>query len=377
MTPAHGAFDELHRTAALFTPARLHELVDEASVAVIGSSVPSELIRAAGMKPLRLPPLVAATPLADRHLSSSTEPWIAAAYEILRTIGRGHIRRVIVANEGDSSRRLYFHLATLRQKDHTLPEVHFVDTQRQRRASSEAYTRTEIAALVTRLSEWAGHGMDESDVHAEIITGRRQRAALRELFGLRHRRDVRFGGVDALAAVAAAEVLDPDAHTDLLERVGAEVAVMPAREGFAVFVTGSPIADPRIYSAVEETGAIVVGEDHDWGAGWAQLEVGMEGDPVHALSDAYRVQRGTGACVPDIADRVRTVMAGVERTGAQGLLGVELAGDLSPAWEWPDQARALADRGVPTVWAGSVSAEDPASASTAAALLCTRVAEMV
>ena len=89
--------------------------------------------------------------------------------------------------------------------------------------------------------------------------------------------------------VRASTVLPGDVFTELLEQLLGEIgaAGSDAREGPRVLISGSIMDNPRIIELIEQSGAIVVGDDLCTGTRQFWQLVEPDGEPLAALSRYY------------------------------------------------------------------------------------------
>lgn len=237
-------------------------------VGYVGLDVPRELIEAAGCPALRLAPVdgVDAT-YADRVLGPGVDE---ATRLVLAGLLEGAypIDRLVLCHDSDHTVRLYAALRRLGR------EAWFLDLLHGPRASSAAYSRARLAEL----AEWLGAG-DAADA---IRAANRAREAGDRLAALRRAGAVR--GADALALLRAGTTMPAGRYAELLETACAE---LPPASGKSVVLHGSGHDRDDVYTAIDELGATVVSETHDWGEVLLAGRVDEAGDPLDALARHY------------------------------------------------------------------------------------------
>jgi hypothetical protein len=236
------------------------------TVGYVGLDVPPELIRAAGCRALRLAPVDGVDAgFADRLLGPGVDE---AARLVLAGLLEGAypIDRLVLCHDSDHTVRLY---AALRRLG---VEAWFLDLLHEPRASTEAYNRARLAEL----GEWLGAG----DPAEAIRAANRARAAGDRLAALRRAGAVR--GTDALALLRAGTALTPE----LVDAARTESA-----PGKTVVLHGSGHDRDDVYAAIDELGATVVSETHDWGEALLAGRVEEDGDPLVALVRHYTRRR--------------------------------------------------------------------------------------
>jgi hypothetical protein len=233
------------------------------TVGYVGLDVPCELIEAAGCVALRLAPVDGVDAgFADRVLGPGVDE---ATRLVLAGLLEGAypIDRLVLCHDSDHTVRLY---TALRRLDR---EAWFLDLLHEPRASTEAYDRARLAEL----AEWLGAG-DPADA---IRAANRAREAGDRLATLRRTGAIR--GTDALALLRAGTALT----AELVEAARTRPAAAKT-----VLLHGSGHDRDDVYAALEELGASVVGETHDWGEEVLAGRVDEDGDSLGALARHYR-----------------------------------------------------------------------------------------
>jgi hypothetical protein len=174
------------------------------------------------------------------------------------------IDRLVLCHDSDHTVRLYTAIRRLGK------EAWFLDLLHEPRASTDAYNRARIAEL----GEWLGAGDPAAAIHA----ANRAREAGDRLSALRRAGEVR--GADALALLRLGTALT----AELVEAACAEPSPAPAK---TVVLHGSGHDRDDVYAAIDELGATVVSETHDWGEALLAGRVDEDGDPLDALVRHY------------------------------------------------------------------------------------------
>lgn len=302
---------------------------------MLGSDLPYALVDAAGFHPIRLVP--------DARVDRSAIDAMVSA-ETLGERGRSLLAEIIALPAGDAL--LISHadteqpqiFATLRELARTgaiaRPEVHFLDLLTIDRPATERYNRIRVEQAVA----WLG---GTGDLGGAIGRREAQREAVVSVLGLRA--EGRLSGVEAHTLVAAASILPVDEFADLLAAIEAGKAELPVRSGTRTLLSGSDIEDIATIARIEALGALVVGEDHCWGAARVHRGMARDGDPIAALARSsltplWGVFSGT-------TDRAAGLGAAVARLRPERVL--HLSRDDSAPWEVAALRRAIEASGVP------------------------------
>jgi len=283
-------------------------------IRTLGFDAPRDLLLKAGFQPIRLvAPALAATPRADAIMGAAA----------MRTRGKRLLETlldpahpevpVLITAADDEQPQIFAALRELARLGERVPRnVHFYDRLHIGRAASRYYTAQRLAGLEQWLQTLGGRS-------AERVNLARQSEAIRALSSLRS--EGRLSGTDALQIIGAAAILPADEHIAALEEFACDNQPIV---GQRVFVCGSAHEGAQLYRAIEEIGALVVGEDQAWGSPFV--------DPDRL---APRV-----ASPEDVAERIAARAAAVS---ADLVLHLTIGGDEAAPWDIAAITRALPD----------------------------------
>ncbi|MFD9701806.1 2-hydroxyacyl-CoA dehydratase [Lentzea sp. NPDC059081] len=312
-------------------------------IGCVGQDVPVELVTAAGALPVRLagrPGLDVAE--GETYLGRGVD---AASLSVLTRLlagEYGRLDRLLVSRDCEASLRLFYVVRELRRLEPGLglPETHLVDVLHLPHWTTTRYVGGRFAELVAVLERWTGSRLTEQKIASAIMAHDARRDLWHAVSVLRG--DLRLTGVQALAAYGA--VLPVVEHNRLLRQL--VKSDLDVHTGRRVFVTGSSHDNPEVYRSLEESGCVVVGEDHDWGD---LLAARLVGEPtLAALVERYQYN-GPTAARASISDRAaHTARAAVE-CGAELVVSYVRRHDDAPPWDFPAQKEALGRHGIPAV----------------------------
>ncbi|WP_051851844.1 2-hydroxyacyl-CoA dehydratase family protein [Streptomyces sp. NRRL F-5650] len=315
-------------------------------IGYVGADVPVEYLTAAGLLPLRLygSPGTPSTD-GDRFLGTGLDP--AARSVLTRLIAGdfGPLDGIVVSRDCEASLRLFYALRELRRVDPALalPPVHLVDVLHLPHRTTTRYVRAKLRQLRATVETWAGRSIDDDALADAIGAHDRLRTLLTEVAALRRSHPARLTGSQALTVVAATTALPVDRATALLADLLAEADHLPGHEGVRVFLTGSPHDTGHVYTALEDSGLLVVGEDHDWGD---LLSLRRTGAPTEAaLAERYQYN-GPTAPRASIRARAQHTRRAARECGAHALVAYARVRDEAPGWDYPAQREAT---GLPSV----------------------------
>ncbi|MFW5899278.1 MAG: 2-hydroxyacyl-CoA dehydratase subunit D [Jiangellaceae bacterium] len=319
-------------------------------VGVVGADVPDELLHAAGLRPLRLRGAPGEpTPLADRYVEQAVDPAARSVFDRILNGTYAGLDRLVLCHDCEATVRLFYYLRELRriEPERGLPELCFVDVLHRPARTSTVYNIDRMAAFRDEVARWTGTVLDEQAVRDAVARCNERRRLLQRLAHLRRRVPPALSGAEALAVVGAGMVMDVAEYLPLLRALCDERSDT-GRDGSAVrlYVTGTAHDHTGLYEAVEGSGAVIVGENHDRGDLWAETLVDEEAEPMRAL--AVRYQHGAPASAGASIDRrARHTADAAVSAGAAGVLCFLRRGDNAPYWDVPEQRRLLAAAGIP------------------------------
>jgi benzoyl-CoA reductase/2-hydroxyglutaryl-CoA dehydratase subunit BcrC/BadD/HgdB len=212
------------------------------------------------------------------------------------------------------------------------------------------YNRVQLDAFVAEMSEWANRPITDSGLREAVAEHDRVRALIRTV-GTELRtapEGPRLTGTEALAVIGAAFLTSPRIWCELAGRLLADAGQLPFRGGVRIFLTGCGHDSPRAYELIESLGAVVVGEDHDWGTLAGQRSVGRSHD-IRAALVRSRARDAPASAGHAAATRAGQTVRMAAACSADLVVAWTREYDDAPAWDVPMQRSALAGKGIPLV----------------------------
>jgi hypothetical protein len=296
-------------------------------------TVPVEIIRAAGLRPVVIRGDPAATPLADDRLEPGVFP--NRVRQLVEAVCAGRLRRtacLVLPRTADADYRTFLYLRELiRQGAAPLrapillfdllqsdgPDVHAYDAAR---------TRDLFAALVAIAQRPAA----ADDVRDAIARANAARASMRRLLALRHG-SPRVSGAEVLPLLGAFWRFAPDEYVALAGAAADVLARRPPLDGPRVMLAGAPVDGPQLHAAIESHGAIVVAEPGPWGSEAAGEDVGPGDDPFAAIAERYRRSAiGPRTPLATVRQRMESLMDDVD-----AVVVVVPPDDTAFGWDYP------------------------------------------
>jgi 2-hydroxyglutaryl-CoA dehydratase D-component len=275
---------------------------DESVVITSWPSVPIEIVRAAGLRPVVARGAPTATPAADAHLEADIFP--SRLRHLVDAAITGHlsqVARIVIARTSDPDYKCFLYLRELARTGAapTVPPTLLFDLLQSSGAEVRDFDVSRTRALAEALASINGRMPSDDDLRSEIARTNAARAAARRLVSLR-RASPRVTGTEVFPLLGAFWQLPPDEYAALADAAADEISIRPSLVGPRVLLAGVPLDTPALHAVIESCGAIVVDEVGPWGSGAAGDDVSSEADPIAALSDTYRAG-SFGARIPAAA----------------------------------------------------------------------------
>ena len=308
-------------------------------------SVPVEIVRAAGLRPVVMRGGEAPTAAADAYLEPRIFPSRLRQLVDAALTGRlADAACIVIPRTSDADYKCFLYLRELVRRGviSALPPVVLFDLLQSEGAQVREYDASRTKALVGELGALSGSPPSSDDLREEIVRTNSARAAARRLAALR-RAAPRVAGAEVLPLLAAFWNTAPDEYVAMANRAADDIAVQAPLPGPRVELMGAPVDGAHLHAAIESHGAVVVAEAGPYGSEAAGDDVASDGDPVLALADRYRTDP-TGARAP---------VGAVRRWTERALDGVDaVVVSLPPddtvfGWDYPALRDRLGARGIP------------------------------
>ena len=320
---------------------------DRSVVATSWPSVPMEIIRAAGLRPVVARGSAMATPSAEAQLESDIFPSrLRHLIEAALTGRLSHVARIVVPRTSDPDYKCFLYLREFVRTSVGQPFAPIVlfDLLQSSTLDVRTYNVARTRALIDELASVSGSVPSNDDLCRVVTNANAARAAARRLIALR-RGVPRITGTEVFPLLGAFWQMEPERYAPLAGEAADEIATRPPLTGPRVLLTGSPVDGSALHAAIEAHGAIVVAEASPWGDGVAGRDVAVDGDVMDALTEKYRAE-SIGARMP--VDALRRI---IERSldDIDALVVTLPPEDSVFGWDYPVLRDALKARRLPYV----------------------------
>jgi benzoyl-CoA reductase/2-hydroxyglutaryl-CoA dehydratase subunit BcrC/BadD/HgdB len=332
---------------------------DRGTVVIAWPSVPVEIVRAAGFRPVVARGSVAPTPAADSVIEADVFPSrLRQLVEAAMTGRLANVAAVVLPRTSDADYKCFLYLRELVRRGvvGSLPPILLFDLLQSSGADVPAYDCERARELLERLATLSGRRLERGDLEEQIALANRARAAARRFDALR-RDTPRIAGVEAVRLLGAFWELDPERYVALAAAAVAAIAERSPLRGLRVLLAGAPVDSMTLHAAIEAQGAVVVSELSPLGSGVAGPDVDISAEPLLALVEHYR-RESIDARMP-----VGALMCRMEKSldGIDAVVVSLPPDDASFGWDYPRLRELFARRSIPH----AVLRGDPASSMTA------------
>jgi benzoyl-CoA reductase subunit C len=188
------------------------------------------------------------------------------------------------------------------------------------------YWRRELEELRDDLGRLGGRAIDDGALRHSISIYNENRSLIRELYLARSRQPWFFPASEVYLVLRAGNLLPPEDHTALLReylRLAPMESERRERDHSRVVLVGMFCEQPPLglLLTLERAGCWVVDDDLFLGLRWTTGDISLEGDPLHALVQAFLTQSAETAAryLPE-GKHGRTLVESVRRNRAEGVI---------------------------------------------------------
>ena len=268
----------------------------EAGGQVIGytcSFIPVELFYAAGILPVRLRGINATSmEIADAYYGPFVCSFPKALLQLAGSGRYAFLDGVVISNGCDTMRRLDDCWRKMGQdmQGSAPPWFHYVDVPHKPDGHALDWYVNQIKKMMAAIEKQFQVTITEEALRQSVKKQNEVRRLLWELEKLRQADCLKVTGAEAYAAIVAGTVMPRDSYavhlTDLIDGIRTRKADVAANRK-RLFLSGSVCDDFDLISLIEESDAVVVGENVCFGVRTEEDFVDETGDPVPALAAKY------------------------------------------------------------------------------------------
>lgn len=326
-------------------------LEESMRVGVVGAAVPTELVLAAGLEPVRVSGSPRPTPLVEAYGFEELDPPTAAVMEQLLEPDHG-FDFVLIGADTHAQTVLFTTLRELKRVEpvRSVPPFAFLDLLHLPYRTTARYNRGQLMRIRKRLGDWGRTHVTDARVRSAVERVNSIRRLFEDLARLRRVRPARLTGLEALRLFREASGSSPeDTQERLLDLLAGEGS-LPRLDGTRVYLTGSAPQDSSVYEAIESRGYLVVGEDHPRGELAFAGRVADTRNPIDGLVEHYQ-QAPLATRLPS-RERGALVARAARAADAELVVCFTHAYDGATPWDRPAIRKALGAEALPLVEIG-------------------------
>lgn len=328
-------------------------------VGTVCSYVPEEIILAAGATPFRLFGTAAKTRLADAHLQSYGCSLARGILEDALAGKLDFLEGVVFTHTCDTMQRLSdiwrINVRSVFHLDVILPVK--LDTE-----SARAYYRDVLQTFRVELGEKLGVAISDDDIRRAIALSNRIRRAFARIYDVTASNLGILQGEELWMLDRAGMMMERNRFADLMEetanKLSADATNHPgASASKRIFLEGGVCNYPDIFSIIEESGGVAVGDDLCTGFRYfSGLVDETNADPIGAIADRYIRRISCPAKHQGTTVRGERLVEMARERQAQGVVFFLLKFCDPHAFDYPYLRDTLEKAGIPSLM---VEVDDP------------------
>jgi len=256
------------------------------------STVPEEIITAAGLIPIRMRATGStSTEMSDAYFSSINCSFARHCFNQALIGEFKFLDGVICVNSCDHVRRIYDNWIRF------VPDTKFVEVMslpRKTEAAQVAWYRDEINLLRGKLEKHFGVKITDKTMRQAIKLHNETRRLQKKLYELRKKDRPPITGADTLAAMVAGTAMPKEQYNNMLREFLDELKGVEGLGGYRarVMIVGGILDDPAYVKVIEDQGGLVVADSLCFGSRimWVEVDESLS-DPAEALAKYYVADR--------------------------------------------------------------------------------------
>jgi len=256
------------------------------------STVPEELITAAGLVPFRMRATGStSTEESDAFYSGVNCSFARHCFNLALTGEFKFLDGVICINSCDHVRRIYDNWIRF------VPDTQFVEVMslpRKTEPAQVAWYRDEINLLKGKLEKHFGIEISNKTLWKAIKLHNETRRLQKKLYELRKQERPPITGAETLAVMVAGTAMPKEQYNNMLRELLGELsgAKGPGGHRARLMIVGGILDDPAYIKVIEDQGGLVVADSLCFGTRimWVEVDESLN-DPAEALAKYYVADR--------------------------------------------------------------------------------------
>ncbi len=258
------------------------------------STVPEELITAAGLAPIRMRAIGStSTERSDAYFSSINCSFARHCFNQALIGEFKFLDGLICVNSCDHVRRIYDNWIRF------VPDTKFVEVMslpRKTESAQVTWYRDEIDLLRGKLEKHFAIKISDKTLWQAIKLHNETRRLQKKLYGLRKKERPPITGAETLAVMVAGTAMPKTQYNDMLRELLDDLKGTegPGGHRARLLIVGGILDDPAYVKVIEDQGGLVVTDSLCFGSRvmWVEVDESLN-DPVEALAKYYVADRPT------------------------------------------------------------------------------------
>jgi len=312
------------------------------------SYAPEELIYAAGFHPMRLFSSKSDIVLAENHLQAYCCSLVRGVLEDSLSGRLDFLDGTVFPHTCDSIQRLSDIWRMNGRYEFFADVILPVKLNSQ---SARIYMLDVLTKFKKDLETAAGKEITNADLNQSIKKFNLIRKNLSKIYTLQSKKPGIIKGNDLNAIVKGSMVMDKDEVADLLPVIVADLEKMdvPEKSGKRIIISGSICDSPDIYTAIEEAGGVIVGDDLCTGQRWFHGRTMEDEEPINAIADRFLERMPCPAKHVSTTARKENILSLVRKNKADGVIFLLLKFCDPHAFDYPYLKEFLDREGIKTL----------------------------
>ncbi len=304
------------------------------------SYAPEELIYAAGFHPMRLFSSKSDIMLAENHLQAYCCSLVRGVLEDSLSGRLDFLDGTVFPHTCDSIQRLS---DIWRMNDRYEFFADVVLPAKLNTQSAKNYMTDVMNRFKTDLETAKGSRITETDLNHAVQTFNLIRENLSKLYTLKSQDPGVIKGTDLYTIVKASMIMDRDELVTLLPAIVTRLEKKAPQKtnGKRIVVSGSICDSPDIFTAIEDAGGVIVGDDLCTGQRWFEGQILEDQDPITAIAQRYIDRMTCPAKHTAITLRGENIVSLAKKNKADGIIFMLLKFCDPHAFDYPYLKEAL------------------------------------
>ncbi|MCP4673846.1 MAG: 2-hydroxyacyl-CoA dehydratase, partial [Desulfobacula sp.] len=218
--------------------------------------------------------------------------------------------------------------------------------------SAKTYMIDVLKKFKNELEAATGKRITDDDLRMSIGTFNKIRENLSEIYELQSLQPGIIKGADLYTLVKGSMIMDKNEAASYLSVIACALKKIKAPEnpGKRIIISGSICDSPDIYTAIEEAGGVVVGDDLCTGQRWFDGRIEQKDtDPINAIADRLMTRVICPAKHSDPVTRGNNIVSLAKKNRADGVIFMLLKFCDPHAFDYPYLKDFLENNGIKTI----------------------------